>query len=469
MMNERDLYQELLKTEVRIQTPDTEELGNVTDYGHLMHVKTWPQAYDADARTVGEPHEVRGNVWSEAIDRCLEENGSVFIPKLDSPVYVDRPIVLHNGSRLVVHPETEIRLIVGSTGTYMVRNANVVFSPNNPVELCRDADTGILIEGGIWSDQLNEGRGRGGAFDREGDKPGSMGVFVLHNITNVTVRNVRFKDCSSFAIQIGNAEDFLIESIEFDESADGIHVEGPSRRGIIRHISGKTNDDSVALNAWDWDSCSITFGPITDILVEDVQVQPGYRWSELRLLSGTKVFTNGKTVDCDIRRCIYRDIRGVHTFKLYDQPNISNPDGDYADPIGAMADLFFTDIVVDGIKRSEYYDTSSDGVFDICNNIDGLSIQNIRLNYVPGEPDMKPYLVSAGPKSWTRGGAGEVYNPHASPVVRGLKVNDIYVPHRDKSGDHTRCDDVESLINERAIEHGPAGKVARGSVIDPVF
>ena len=112
--------------------------------------------------------------------------------------------------------------------------------------MCAGADENILIEGGIWNDQRNEGRGRGGHFDKNKSVIGSMTTVLLHNVSRVTVRNACFRDCSAFAIQIGNASDFLIENITFDETADGIHVEGPSARGIIRNIKGKTNDDIVA-------------------------------------------------------------------------------------------------------------------------------------------------------------------------------------------------------------------------------
>ncbi|MEI6972386.1 MAG: right-handed parallel beta-helix repeat-containing protein [bacterium] len=312
-MREEDLYRELLATESRICRPSQREAWPITDYSGLMREETWRQAWDPDARAKGEVRSVTGNIWSDAIERCLQENGSVFIPMMPQPVFIDRPIVLHGGDRLIVHRETRILLKPDRAGTCMVRNAGIVFSQDRPVTIGAGADKGILIEGGIWSDQCNEGCGRGGCYDREGSMPGSHGIFLLHNVSGIVVRNVRFRDCSSFAIQLGNASGFVVEGINLDETADGIHVEGPSVNGIIRHISGKTNDDLVALNAWDWDDSSLTFGPITDVLVEDVEALPGYTWSELRLLPGTKVFPNGEKVACDIRRCVYRNIRGIHT------------------------------------------------------------------------------------------------------------------------------------------------------------
>lgn len=475
-MQEADLYRKITADVRPIPSPGAGELRSIADYARLVRPATWRQKWDADSRTVGDVRDTRGSIYSDAIERCLEENGSAYIPRAAEPVYIDRAIVLHSGNRLVVHPETEIRLVAGRAGTCMVRNANTVFAQDRPVAMCSGADTGILIEGGIWSDQNNEGRGRGGAYDQDDSMPGSHGVFLLHNVAGITVRNVRFRDCSSFAIQLGNAADFVIENITFDETADGIHIEGPSARGIIRHVAGKTNDDSVALNAWDWDNSSLTFGPITDIVVEDIELRPGYMWSELRLLPGTKVFPNGETVDCDIRRCVYRNIRGVHTFKMYDQPNLAKPEQDYADPIGTMSDLFFSDIVIDGIKKNEYYDWSADGVFDVCANIDGLSIRNVRFNYVPGEPDMLGrYLVSVGPKSvtWARGDKWfEVFNPNANPVLRGLRIEGVSLPHPSRPGVCAASDAVAALVHERCLSLNPdfprtmpRGGTGRGQVM----
>ncbi len=482
-MNETELYRNLLDTENRVRFPDTSRPRPVTDYAGLVRKAAWKQAWNPDSRSMGPLHDATGEIWSDAIERCLMENGSAFIPRMSTPVYIDRPIVLRSGNRLIVDPETEIRLKIGRAGTCMVRNARVVFAPDRPVEMAADADAGILIEGGIWSDQKNEGRGRGGAYDEDGSMPGSNGVFLLHHVSSIAVRNVRFRDCSPYAIQLGNAADFLIDRIAIDESADGIHIEGPSARGIIRHVAGKTNDDVVALNAWDWDTSSVTFGPITDVLVEDIETPPAYTWSELRLLPGTKVFPNGATLDCDIRRCVFRNIRGAHTFKIYDQPNVARPERDFADPIGKMSDLFFSDIEVDGIRKTDYYDKSSDGVFDICADIDGLSIRNVRFHYTPGEGEMAPYLVLVGPKAltWPRSkkpedGWFEVFNPNANPVVRGLAVKEIYRPVPGTPGAYELCKDLAPLVHARRLTLNPdfprtlpRGGTGQGRIIAPVF
>jgi len=483
LLTETELLAQLRGIEKRVPRGGAETPHDVTKYASLARRTTWTQKWDADARTSREPHEVTGTVWSDAIERCLAETGSVQIPRMEAPVYLDRPIVLRSGARLIVHPETEIRLIVGAVGTCLVRNAGIVFSQDQPVRMCENADKDIVIEGGIWSDQNNEGRGRGGTYDEADSMQGAHGAFLLHNVAGLAVRNARFRDCSAFAIQLGNARDFLLDGITFDVTADGIHIEGPSERGIIRRVSGKTNDDVVALNAWDWDNSSLTFGPITDVLVEDVESAPGYTWSEVRLLPGTKVFPSGQRVDCDIRRCVFRDIRGMHTFKMYDQPNMFKPEQDFADPIGRMVDLFFSDIVVDGISGAEYYDPSSDAVFDICADVDGMTIRDVRFNYTPGQNDMAANLVSVGPKAltWPRNrerdeGWFEVFNPNANPVVKGLTVEGVFVTHPHNPGRYIPCGDVSTLVHERVAKPNPdfprtmpRGGTGRGSIVSPVF
>lgn len=484
MTTENDLYRDLLETATRVRRTDEKKSPRpVTDYKHLVREATWRQAWDAEKRKLGEPHKVNGIIWSDAIERCLEENNSVYIPEMAGPVYIDRSIVLKSDQRLIAAPGAEIRMIIGEAGTCMVRNANVKFSQDRPVKMCDGADDNILIEGGAWSDQNCEGLGRGGQYDLENSMPGAHAIFLLHNITRLAVRNVRFRDCSPFAVQLGNARDFVIENIKFDETADGIHVEGPSARGIIRHISGKTNDDQVALNAWDWDNSSITFGPITDMLVEDVECRPGYTWSEFRLLPGTKRFRNGQSIACDIRRCVYRNIRGVHTFKMYDQPNLSKPEEDFADPIGKMSDMFFSNITVDGIAKSGYYDKSSEGVFDICADIDNISINDVRFNYVPGTGEMAPCLVTVGPKAltWPRSkapGSGwkEVFNPNAKPVVKNLSVKNIQAPDPDKPGKYMRYKNADKLIKATRLSLSPdfpktmpRGGMGKGKIVEAVI
>ncbi|MEI6972385.1 MAG: hypothetical protein WCL44_12820 [bacterium] len=147
---------------------------------------------------------------------------------------------------------------------------------------------------------------------------------------------------------------------------------------------------------------------------------------------------------------------------MYDQPNIGKPEQDFADPIGRFSDIFFTDIDVVGINRSDYYDKSSDGVFDICADVDVMSIRNIRFTYTPGVAEMAPYLVSVGPKAWTlprgpapQAGWKDVFNPDANPVVAKLRIGDVLLPDPTVPGAYVPCSDVTRLVNVRKLSLNP--------------
>ena len=101
---------------------------------------------DGELKTVG----VKAELWTKAIQTCIDKHTSVRIPYREKPYYIDAPLVLRSGNRLFVDPDTEIRLKPG-TNTCMVRNASVVDGTHGPVEPRAGADSNILIEGGIWT------------------------------------------------------------------------------------------------------------------------------------------------------------------------------------------------------------------------------------------------------------------------------------------------------------------------------
>lgn len=140
-MEENELYQNLLSIEERVPSLNQSELKPITDYADFVREAEWQQAWDPSRRSLGLRHGMRAGIWSDAIERCLSETSTVYIPKMDSPVYIDRPIVLRSGNRLIVHPETEIRLKVGSVGTCMVRNFQVASSQDTPIDLSLDNES----------------------------------------------------------------------------------------------------------------------------------------------------------------------------------------------------------------------------------------------------------------------------------------------------------------------------------------
>ncbi len=407
---------------------------SITKYQNLVTSGTW-QEFWPGISGLDEAVRVTAEIWTPAIQKALDENKAVFIPYRQKPYYIDSPLILNSGNRLFIDPEAEIRL-KPFTNTCMLRNKNILSGQDGPVKAGVGPDTDIIIEGGIWTTLAttptqSNGNNRGQA-DSADSVFGAHGTILLHNVRQVQIRNVIIKQCRPFGVQIGNCSDFLIENILFENTRrDGIHVEGPASRGIIRNLRGITGDDVVALNAWDWKHYSITFGPIKNILVDGVAGAPQNGHNAIRLLGGTKKFTNGIHVDCDVCNIIVRNIHAINRFKIYDQPNLElGREKDFAEPIGRFFNIYFDTInITDRFVKETEDDTGSS--FQLAADIDGLTIKNIFLAFCPG-PDYK--LVEIGPMSATwkpepdnPDAWSEVFRPDKNCTVKNLKMSGLKI------------------------------------------
>ena len=363
---------------------EAELAGACSVAAYRQHVVegAWQESWLDEAGSAA-PRMVRGQVWTSAIQTALDEHLAVHIPYRAEPYYIDAPLVLRSGQRLLVDPRAELRLVPG-TNTCILRNQNPFSGQDGPVPAQTRPDTDIFISGGIWSTlatsrQESNGNVRG-RVDQADSCPGAHGTILLHNVERVVVRGVTIRQCRPFGFQMGNCSDFLLEDIHFeDQRRDGVHLEGPARYGLIRRLSGVTGDDMVALNAWDWRQYSVTFGAISHVLVEGLQGS-AYRApaetanpyvpdgsAEVRLLAGTKRFPSGQVVNCDIHDCVFRDLGNVRTFKIYDQPNLElGRDVDYAEPIGALSGLVFA-----GLRIPV---PTAEATFQVAANVVGLTI-----------------------------------------------------------------------------------------------
>lgn len=428
---------------------------DITRNKHLLTTcgwtEVWPSGRDGE-KTVN----VTAEIWTAAIQSALDEHRVVFIPERNRPYYIDAPLVLRSTQRLIAAPRARIRL-KPRTNTCMVRNRNLVDGRKGPVRLGAKPDTNIIIEGGIWSTLATRPRqtngNAGGRAARDGSLALAHATILLSNVRRVVVRNVSFHQCIPFGVQIANASEFLVENITFEEHGhDGVHVDGPARNGIIRNISGETHDDMVALNAWGWNHCRHTFGPISRVLVEEVKgsrrINPATAQSvfpdgtaEIRLIGGTKNYSAGRKLACEVTQCVVRNIHNLRTFKLYDQPHLLLR-SDCADPIGHYEDLFFSDIHVS---------TPDVLPFQIAANANGITIRRVKLYFDMATAAGRAFkLVRIGPMSATcRPNPNdpstweEIFSPDKDCTVKGLSISEVQA-HSD-SGQWTSLD--ASAIN----------------------
>jgi hypothetical protein len=397
----------------------------LSDFRNLVRTETWTEQWP-DAAAKIEARTVTAEVWTDAMQASLDAQGSLHIPAGDKPYYLDGPLVLKSGRILTADPRAEIRLKPGCN-TCMVRNANVVGFAEQPVPADTSPDTDIHIEGGIWTTLATaraevNGNWRG-ASAKQNPVPGTHGVILLQNVRRVTVRNVTVRQSQAFAVHFGNATEFTVEGLTLeDHRRDGVHVNGPASHGSIRHVRGDSADDPVALNAWEWKNYAPSYGPIHQILVEDVTGGPPDvpAASAIRLLPGVKRFSDGTSLDCPLHDITLRRITDIREFKLYDQPNLElGRDNDFSVGVGTLKDIRFEDLTF-----------NRPGTIELHANTDGFTVRNVTLNF-PLAPDW--HLVAVGPKSQTYKHAGaedpaqwtEIFSPDLDCTVRNLTVSGI--------------------------------------------
>ncbi|MFA5204535.1 MAG: right-handed parallel beta-helix repeat-containing protein [Lentisphaeria bacterium] len=259
---------------------------------------------------------------------------------------------------------------------------------------------------------------------------------VLSNVCGVVVRDLIIRQSGAFGVHLSNCRDFLVEGLTFeDQGRDGVHVNGPAAYGVIRNLRGVTHDDFIALNAWEWMGYTPTFGPIHHVLVEEVtginRASDDYTspfpdgTAELRLLPGTKKFADGTRLACDIRDCVFRKLTNIRTVKMYDQPNLElGRDRDFADPIGLVGNVFFSQLIYDHPGR-----------FQIAATVEGMRIDDVQIRFHPAGTFK---LVEIGPMSatckvkpddpatWT-----ELFSPDRDVTVRGFDLAGVRVQDGD--------------------------------------
>ena len=394
----------------------------------LVRKETWTEKWP-DAAGKLETRQVTAEIWTQAMQASLDAQGTLHIPARAQPYYIDAPLVLKSGHKLTADPKAEIRLKPG-TNTCMVRNEHVFTLNTKPVPADLPLDTDITIEGGIWSTlATTEKEWNGnllGRSSKENPAFGTHGVILLQNVRGVSVKNLTVRQSKAFGVHLANAHEFTVENITLEEHRrDGVHVNGPASDGLIRGVRGDSQDDDVALNAWEWKNYAPSYGPIERITVEDVTGWPGDEYggnTAIRLLPGVKRFDDGATLDCPLSDITLRRITDIRHFKIYDQPNLElGRDNDFSIGVGTVKNLRLEDLTFHRPGRIELHA-----------NTDGISIQKVRVNH-PITPDW--HLLAIGPLSQTykRGKSEdpakwvEIFSPDLDCTARNVNVTGVRI------------------------------------------
>ena len=391
----------------------------------LPRTETWSEFWPNTEGTM-EGQSVTGEIWTDVFQASLTQDHHVHISARDAPYYLDGPLVLQSGDRLTADPTAEIRLKPG-TNTCMVRNAHVVGFNTMAVPADLEPDTDIHIEGGIWTtlatgDKAANGNMRGHS-SKENYVYATHGVILLHNVRDVSVRNVTIRQSKAFGVHLGNVSDFMVDGVTLDrQQRDGVHVNGPARDGVIRNVRGSSHDDTVALNAWEWKNYAPSFGPIHDVRIEGISGSPLSQPSSnsLRFLPGVKRFDDGKTLDCPIYNIDIHDVTDITEFKLYEQPNLEmGRDKDFSPTPGKIHNLRLSGLTL-----------TRPGAINIAAAVEDMVVKDVHLQFEVS-PDYR--LIRIGPMSmtWRHGDDPakwvEVFAPDRDVMVRGLELGEVRV------------------------------------------
>ena len=377
-------------------------------------------------------------VWSDAIQKAIEENEILIFPASDEPYYIERSIIVPSNRYIKVEGNTTIRQKEGVT-LLMLRNANTLDGTHAPIDKS-NPDRNITVEGGIWEECRSEraGYGKSGKYDEERSFYGVTTCMFFDNIEGLTLKNLTFRHCGGFAIQVGDTKDAVIESIEFKECfADGVHLTGNNENILVQSIYGYVGDDLVALNAYDWKDSSVNFGPSKNIFVRNIELSPDSPLKCMRLLPGIYTFDNGDKIDCSLSNVVVSGTKGIQTFKLYLQTAAYNIDEEHEPGEVSSCEAFFFENMEIPLRYpidffNAYYRESHPvkgafGAFEIGTNIGLLSIENVSLT-VDKEKYPMAFLCSVGPKTARQEGAiREVFNPDISCVVEEVRLKNITI------------------------------------------
>ena len=381
-----------------------------------------------------------GRIWTKALQAALLEHEIVVIDPSDEVYYIDGTVLIPSdrhieavGATIRLTPDCEV---------LMLRNEHTEDGTFAPIDTSA-CDRNISIHGGRWEESQTSRKGYGlsGRYaprtPEEIRRPfyGVSACMLFNHAQGLTLTDMTFAHTAGFAVQMGDLENGVFENIGFESCyADGLHVNGGTENVYIRHVFGEVGDDLVALNAYDWQDSSVNFGAIRGVWCEDLALSPKSRYKALRIEPGIYAYADGTTVDCGIFDAVFKNIKGIRTFKLYFQtpPYLLDQKPEWG-AAGSGDNLFFEDIAIDLCAPIDGFDAYRNGdpvrghfaAFELCANIGYISFENIALTLYKERYPLS-YLACVGPKSVIYKGK-EIFDPYISCRVETVEIKNVTV------------------------------------------
>lgn len=396
-----------------------------------------------------------GKIWSEAFSFALKNYEDIIIPA--GKYYVDKSIVVPQSRGIIADENAEIILIKG-VKSLLLRNENVIDGSDKPIPKTAVKDENISITGGIWGEENDErlGYGKSGCFDEKNSMVGVSTCFLLSNVKNLTLKNLTFRHTAGFAIQMGNISNFAVENICFDVCyADGLHINGGTENGTVKNLYGHTEDDLIALNAYDWDNSSINFGKIENLVVDGVKCDVGGNvHKSIRIQPGIYPYKSGEKEDCFVKNLTIKNVSGVACFKMYLQTPAYTTFPEKNVGVGRMENILFENISADTSepvdKQPNYLSgntvTGNFATFEIGSNVKNLTFNNVK-TVLNKAKYPNSYFIAVGPKTqYIAEKKLELFDPYVCCTIQRINFENVYINNEKK-------DDLTGFIKEISYDN----------------
>lgn len=396
-----------------------------------------------------------GKIWSEAFSFALKNYEDIIIPA--GKYYVDKSLVVPQNRGIIADENAEIILTKG-VKSLLLRNENVIDGSDKPIPKTAIKDENISITGGIWGEENDErlGYGKSGCFDENNSMVGVSTCFLLSNVKNLTLKNLTFRHTAGFAIQMGNISNFAVENICFDVCyADGLHINGGTENGTVKNLYGHTEDDLIALNAYDWDNSSINFGKIENLVVDGVKCDVGGNvHKSIRIQPGIYPYKSGEKEDCFVKNLTIKNVSGVACFKMYLQTPAYTTFPEKNVGVGRMENILFENISADTSepvdKQPNYLSgntvTGNFATFEIGSNVKNLTFNNVK-TVLNKAKYPNSYFIAVGPKTqYIAEKKLELFDPYVCCTIQRINFENVYINNEKK-------DDLTGFIKEISYDN----------------
>lgn len=204
---------------------------------------------------------------NNAISAANTAGGGVVTVSLPGTYYIDDRILMRSNVTLRGASGVIIKKVAGATNNVcMIRNANL--STTRPYTEANMVIEGFTFDGNYAGNNTTLPGANKTPATINTLEYGVCGELSFIGVSNLTVRNVTIQNANGFAVQL-TGDNLKVSDITLNTARDGIHLNGPSRGVQLRGIYGYTDDDFIAVNAWDWHRAGPAVGDIENLAIED--------------------------------------------------------------------------------------------------------------------------------------------------------------------------------------------------------